>query len=64
LKNKNTQKKPAIGMQTCGRAIFEGGYMEMFNPPSKHLREGIEAEVTRLGVFLNSVVVLEYCLNK
>ena len=38
--------------------------MEMFNPPSKHLREGIEAEAARLGEFLNTVVVLEYCLNK
>jgi hypothetical protein len=37
-------KKPRMGMQRCGRAIFEGGHLEMFDPPSRYLREGIKAE--------------------
>lgn len=34
--------------------------VEMFEPPTKLIREGIEAEVVRIGEFLSSEIVLEY----
>jgi hypothetical protein len=34
--------------------------VEMFDPPTKPIQKGIEAEAARLGGFLNTAVVLEY----
>ena len=34
--------------------------LEMFDPPTKFIQQGIEAEAARLGGFLNTAVVLEY----
>ncbi len=42
-----------IGAQTTVK-------VEMFDPPTKHIQKGIEAEAARLGGFLNTAVVLEY----
>lgn len=34
--------------------------VEMFDPPTKQVKQGIEAEAVRLGAFLNTAVALEY----
>lgn len=34
--------------------------VELFDPPTKHIQKGIEAEAARLEAFLNTAVVLEY----
>lgn len=34
--------------------------VEMFDPPAKHIQQGIEAEAARLEGFLNTTVVLEF----
>jgi hypothetical protein len=34
--------------------------VEMFDPPTKSIQKGIEAEAARLGAFLNTAMIVEY----